>query len=155
MRPTRLPALLAVATGCAVLVYLALRPGYAALPRIPGAAPVSLALLSVVDGYLALAVRERRTGRLRVAPLVAARYLALAKASAVIGAAFAGGYVALLVRVSGELRARAPRHDAAVAVVGVAVALLLVAAALWLERGCRIPRADEDDEERRPGGSRR
>ena len=73
-------------------------------------------------------------------PLVAARAVLLAKASALAGAIMAGIWAGLLVFVlprGAEVTAAA--SDAVSGGIGLLCALGLVAGALWLERCCRTP----------------
>lgn len=148
MRPTRLRVLLATVAVFGVGGYLLFRWVYQDLPALPEYSPVTLVLLAIANAYLALAVRER-TGarRLKVAPLVAARYVALSKASSVLGAGFLGVYLGLLGYLVGDLDKPQLRRDARTAAIGAGASLLLVLAALWLERVCRIPRPPGDDDE--------
>jgi hypothetical protein len=89
-----------------------------------------------------------------VQPLVAARSLALAKASAVVGAVMTGVWAGLLVYVLPRLDFLAAADaDARTGTVGVAAALSLVGAALWLEYCCRTPTPPDSDHPTRPDGS--
>ena len=113
---------------------------------------VTLAALAVLEGYAAVNTRariERRPGREPVNPLLVARFVVLAKASALAGAIFAGFYAGLTGWLFVE-STEAAVNDRNVAVGGLLAALALVAAALWLERSCRVPE-QEDDEDREPG----
>ena len=151
MQPTRVRVLLAIVAVFGVGGYLLFRWVYADLPTLPAYSPITLVLLAIANGYLALAVRERSgTRRVKVAPLVAARYVALSKASSVLGSGFLGVYLGLLGYLVGDLDKPQLRHDARTAGIGAVAALLLVVAALWLERVCRIPRPPVDDDEVAP-----
>ena len=70
---------------------------------------------------------------------------ALAKASSVGGAAFGGLAAGFFIYTLGMLSVTVPRNDAINAGTLVAVAAILVAAALYLERSCRAPSRDGDD----------
>ena len=74
-------------------------------------------------------------------PLQVARAAVLAKASSAGAAVLAGGYAGLLAHVL-PLQAEQARDDAVVSAVSAVGALLLVGAALLLERACRTPRRD-------------
>ncbi len=141
MTPTRPWVLVALAAGVAVVTYLLARPGYGALPPLPGYAPVPLALLAVFELGLARAVRARLRGPVSgrsMHPLQVARAAALARASSAGGALLVGGYGGLLAHVL-PLQAPQARADAVVSGVTVGAALLLVGGALLLERACRTP----------------
>jgi len=80
--------------------------------------------------------------------------LALAKASAVVGAVMVGIWAGLLVYVVPRLgQLAAARSDTAVGAFGVVAAVALIAAALWLEYSCRTPAPPDGDRESRPDGS--
>lgn len=151
MKPTRLADLLITAGVVALLAYLLVRAAYGVLPSLPPLAGVTLAVLAVVELALAYTLKsriERKPGTRPVQPLVAARAVALAKASAVAGAVMAGvwlGLLAFLLPRRSEITAAA--DDTPSAVIGAACAIALVAAALWLQHCCRTP---EDPEERSP-----
>jgi hypothetical protein len=143
LAPTRVRDLAGYALGVGLLVWLALREWYGELPRLTWFLPLSLALLALAEviaaGQLRARIR-RRPGAAPVQPLVAARSLALAKASAVVGAVMTGAWAGLLGYVLPRLDyLAAAAGDARTAGVGVAAALSLVGAALWLEYCCRTP----------------
>jgi hypothetical protein len=84
-----------------------------------------------------------------VNPLMVARFVVLAKASALAGAIFAGFYAGLTGWLFIE-RTRAATEDRPAAGAGLLAGLAQVTAALWLERACRVPE-QKDDEDREPG----
>lgn len=150
MIATRPRDLAVAALVAAVVVHLFVRLAYGSLPAVPPLAGTTLGVLGVAEaigGRVLRARIERRPGTAPVQPLVAARAVLVAKASALAGAIMAGAWAGLLVYVlprSGEIAAAAA--DTPGAVVGLACALVLVAGALWLERCCRTP--DDPDGER-------
>jgi hypothetical protein len=149
--PTRPSLLLVAGLGAAAFGWVLLSFFYADMPALPWLPTVTLAVLAVIEGVLAQNTRakiERRPGYGRVAPLAVARYAVLAKASSLAGAIFAGFSAGLLAWLSIE-PTRAARNDIPSAIAGVAAALALVGAALWLERACRVPPRPEDDD--KPG----
>ena len=74
---------------------------------------------------------RRRPGALPVQPLVAARMLALAKASAVVGAVMVGIWAGLLVYVVPRLgQLAAAGNDTVVGAIGVVAAVALTAAGI-------------------------
>ena len=149
MQPTKLRNLVAIAVLLAVSVLVLARFAYASFPELPSYSPLTLVLVAIANGYLALAMRDRRkAGRpVRIEPLIAARYAALSKASSLIGSVFLGAYLGLLGHLAGDLDKAQPRADAKVAAAGGLSALVLVAAALVLERACRVPPRDDPDPE--------
>jgi hypothetical protein len=90
---------------------------------------------------------DRRPGAAPVEPLAVARYAVLAKASSLAGSIFAGFYLGLLIWLLAQ-RGRLTQANADIAptAAGVVAALALIAAAMWLERACRVPKRPEDDE---------
>ena len=154
MTATRPRDLAVAAVVAAVLVHLLVRSAYGSLPAVPALAGATLGVLGIAEAVGGSALRariERRPGTTPVPPLVAARAVVVAQASALGGAIMAGAWGGLLAYVlprSGAIVAAA--QDTVGATVGLACALLLVGGALWLERCCRAP----DDPDRDPHGSR-
>lgn len=154
MGPTRISTLVVAGLAAAAVAWLLISfLYYDYLPDdLPWLPVVTLAALAVLEGYAAVNTRariERRPGREPVNPLLVARFVVLAKASALAGAIFAGFYAGLTGWLFVE-STEAAVNDRNVAVGGLLAALALVAAALWLERSCRVPE-QEDDEDREPG----
>ena len=132
-----------------VVGYLLADRAYSDLPPLPSYAPVTLVLLAVVEAGMARVVRDRVKGRSRpgaraLHPLQVARAAALAKASSPTGAVLLGVYLGLLLWLLPR-EAEQAQADALVSAVSAVAALLLVAAALVLERACRTPRGPDDD----------
>lgn len=84
----------------------------------------------------------------RIDPLTIARFAAFGKASAHAAAVLAGVFTGILLHVAADLEMETPREDAWVSGSTVLAALVLVAAALFLEYGCRIPKGQDDDRDR-------
>ncbi|PPK63553.1 DUF3180 domain-containing protein [Actinokineospora auranticolor] len=149
MRFTRARDLVPAGLVVAVAVYLAAQLLYDRLPPLPRLAGLTLLALAVVEALFGFALRsriQREEGR-SVQPLTAARAVALAKASSLLGSIMAGAWLGLLGYVLPQSgRVDAAEHDVTVAVVGVVCALALIGAALWLEHCCRTP--DDPDERR-------
>ena len=89
---------------------------------------------------------ERRPGRDPVDPLLVARFVVLAKASALAGAIFAGFYAGLTGWLFVETDQGRDRGPAGRRCGARSPSLALVGAALWLERSCRVPEQSDDDE---------
>ena len=156
MTPTRVRTLLLAAVLAGVVAWAAVRAFYSDLPPLPRTAALSTFLLAVAEAFVAPSVRNRLAGKPRtkpILPLVVARTAALAKASSMLGALLAGVWGGVLAYVVPRRDIATPRADAETAVVGLLSALLLVAAALWLENGCRVknpPQADPSPAEPGP-----
>jgi hypothetical protein len=148
MGPTRPATLLVAGLAAAALAWLLVSSFYyRGIPRLPWLPVVTLAGLAVLEAYAAVNTRgriERRPGRDPVNPLLVARFVVLAKASALAGAIFAGFYAGLAGWLFVETT-RAADEDLPIAAGGLVASLVLVAAALWLERSCRVPERPEDD----------
>lgn len=146
------PATLTVAgLAAAALAWLLVSGFYGDFPALSFLPAAILAALAVLEGFLAYNTKariERRPGHGPVDPLAVARYVVLAKASSLAGSIFAGFYAGVLVWLLAE-RSRseataAISHDIPRAIAGLVTSLALVAAALWLERSCRVPKRPED-----------
>lgn len=149
VRSTGWIELVVIVIGVAIGVYLLAK---AFVPVIPLWAGALLYGVAAADLYIAQLVRSRLAdGRIgmgsgRIHPIAVARSVALAKASAYLGAValgFFGGVLVYLYASGAELGAT--HADRPGAWIGAAGALLLLAAALWLERCCRTP-DDPDDQ---------
>ncbi|MEK9523269.1 DUF3180 domain-containing protein [Streptomyces sp. adm13(2018)] len=127
------------------------------LPSVPIAAPIVLAVIAVVLTATALSIRarlkaqrERRPGAKGVEPLMAARAVVFGQASALVAALVAGMYGGTGVFLLGSLDVPARRDQALYAALSVATGIAVIAAALFLERVCRLPEDDDED----PGKAR-
>lgn len=147
--PTRIRDLALTVVLAAVLSYVLVDAYYGSLPALPWTSSAALACLAVAEGVLARSTLmriARRPGTRPVQPLVVARLVALAKASSLVGSLLMGAWLgAFVYTFLARDRLAAAGGDAVVSGLGVVAALLLVAAALWLEQSCRAPRSPEDD----------
>ena len=146
MRPTRAWELVLLAAVAGAVAYILTRAFYADVPSPPTFAPLWLLLLGLAEGYTAQLTRSRLAGRQGtkpINPLVVARLAALAKASSPVGALATGAYAGFLAKVAMTSGPTA-HDDTRTAIAGVVCGLALTAAALVLERVCRVkPPADE------------
>jgi hypothetical protein len=149
MGPTRPASLIVSGLAAAAVAWLLISTFYQEIPRLPWLPTVTVAGLAVLEAYAAANTRariDRRPGRDPVDPLAVARFVVLAKASSLAGAIFAGFYGGLTGWLLVE-RTRASYNDIPAASAGLAASLGLVAAALWLERSCRVPKPPDDEDE--------
>ncbi len=150
--PTKASSLL-VAAGLALLVayWLASQFYGEVLPRLTPVPSVTLFLLAVGEAVTARITGQRiqrRPGTEPIDPLMVARLAALAKASSLAGALFGGGYAGVLGWAYFQRDWLAAAGDALPsAIAGAVSSALLVAAALWLEHACRIPKQPSDESE--------
>jgi hypothetical protein len=172
MTPIRRRDLVVLAGGLAVAAWLLVRAWYGELPGLQWWLPAPLAVLAVAEALGArtlrtrlAALRDARAGRgsdgapgtaarspaevRPIEPMLVARVAVLAQASAWVGAAFAGIWIGVLAHVGPAVgRLQTAGSDTVTAVIGTLSSAGLVAAALWLESACRVPRdpsSREDD----------
>jgi phosphatidylglycerophosphate synthase len=125
------------------------------LPGVPVAAPIVLAVIAVALFATALSLRsrlraqrERRPGAKGVDPLAAARAVVFAQASALVAALVAGMYGgACLYLIMYKLDMDPRRNQAVYSGLAFLAGVAVVAAAIFLERVCKLP----DDEDSPPG----
>ncbi|MFD7690875.1 DUF3180 domain-containing protein [Streptomyces sp. NPDC059781] len=125
------------------------------LPSVPVAAPIVLALIAVVLAATALSIRarlkaqrERQADAKGVDPLMAARAVVFGQASALVAALVAGMYGGTGVFLLESLDVPARRDQAIYAGFSVLAGIGVIAAAIFLERVCKLP---EDDDTNGPG----
>lgn len=149
-RPTLLIAVLAVV---AAIVWGVLQVAYVSMPPLPWTAVPTLLLLALGEIITAINTRariQRKPGTSPVEPLVVARFVALAKASAYAATVLAGVFGGFVIYLSSSLDKPTPRRDFTVSVGSIVAALVLVGAALFLEHTCRVPKGpDDEDDDRR------
>lgn len=156
MTPTRIRTLLAIAFGCALAAWGALRLVYANLPPLPWTGVPALLVLTVAEIWAGWSVRARLRGRrggMRIQPIAIARLAALAKASSLAASIVGGLALGFEVFVVQSLSKPAYRADAWASGATLAAAITLAAAALYLEHGCRVPPPrDEPETQMQPRG---
>lgn len=143
MRFTKAADLVPAGAVAAVVVHLLVRFLYADLPALPTLAGITLLALAAAEAALGYSLRSRirdpKPGK-PVQALTAARALALAKASSLLGAIMVGAWLGVLGYVLPEsAQVDAAKDDVPSAVVGALCAAALIGAALWLESCCRTP----------------
>jgi Protein of unknown function (DUF3180) len=143
MQPTSLATLAVAALASAAIAWLAISRFYGVMPDLPWLPPATFFGLAIVEAITAPSTKariDRREGTTPVNPLIVARYVVLAKASALAGAIFTGLYGGMLVWLLAAGRGLSHASaDLPKAVAGLLSAVALVVAALWLERSCRVP----------------
>lgn len=159
MRPTSISVLIVAGLAAAALGWLLLSFSYSSLPDLPWSPAIVLFVLAIAEGMLAQntsARINRKPGTLPVDPLAVARYVALAKASSLVGSISAGFSAGLLAWLAME-PTEAAHDDLPTTAAGLVSALALIGAALWLERACRVPEkpdAKDEDDSDHPSGRR-
>lgn len=159
MTATRVRDLIAIAAVAGLLSWVVVRRWYGSLPAFEWYVPLSVAALALVELIAGTQLRGRirgRPGTRPVDPLVAARMLALAKASSLVGAGLTGAWAGLLIYVAMRLDfLAAAAGDTLTASIGVVASVGLTAAALWLERCCRNPTPRQDDRDQQHNNGHR
>lgn len=124
---------------------------FGTLPGVPVAAPIVLALIAVALFATALSLRarlraqrERRPGAKGVDPLAAARAVVFGQSSALVAALVSGLYGgACVYLIMYKLDMDPRRQQAIYAGLTVLAGVAVVAAALFLERVCKLPEDDD------------
>jgi hypothetical protein len=150
MTPARLPAMLLLALATAALGWTALDlwrdNGGTSLP-LPWTAVAGTAALMIVVIAAGLPVRRWVRGRRDrpLDPLVAARTVVLAKAAAYGGSLLAGWYAAQALALAPDLMGERLTR-LVLAIVAAVFAVGIAAAGLVVQRWCRVPPSDSDDD---------
>lgn len=122
-------------------------------PQLPWMGPLVLFFVAaLVAGLAWMTWRRIQVRRERIESERAVTFLAFGKASAIGGAAIAGGYLMFaLLSLTQNLQAEAPQERLTRGLVAALAGVLISAAGLWLERACKVPEPPEDDPEAEPG----
>ncbi|MCX5368900.1 DUF3180 domain-containing protein [Streptomyces sp. NBC_00103] len=154
MRELRIRVLAGVFGVAAILSWAGARlwNSIGTLPSVPLAAPIVLALIAVVLMATALSLRarlkaqrERRPEAKGVDPLMAARAVVFAQSSALVAALVSGMYGGTGVFLLESLDIPARRDQAIYAGFSVLAGIAVIAAAIFLERVCKLPEDDDHD----------
>ncbi|MET9550016.1 DUF3180 domain-containing protein [Streptomyces sp. NPDC006627] len=159
MKQLRIRTLAGLFVGAGVLSWSGARlwDSVGTLPRVPLAAPIVLAVIAVVLLSTALSLRsrlraqrERRPGAKGVDPMMAARAVVFGQASALVAALVAGMYGGAGAFLLEFLDIPGRRDQAIYAGLSVLMGIAVVAAALFLERVCKLPEDDDEDGQAAP-----
>ena len=149
MKPTRPWVLLLILALAAAVTWAVLTAVYASLPPLTWTGVPALLIAAGIEAWAGRDLRARiqgKRGARPAPPLFVARIVALAKASSQTAALLAGVCAGFMLYLSGMASAPTPRGDLINASLSFGACLVLMAAALFLEYCCRVPR-DGDDEE--------
>ena len=153
MKPTRAWTLLLTAVFAAAVTWALLNAVYASLPPLTWTGVPALLIAAGVEAWAGRDLRGRiqgKRGTRPAPPLFVARIVALAKASSQTAALLAGICVGFMIYLSGMAGAPTPRADLVDASLSFGACLVLLAAALFLEYCCRVPRDPDDDDDAVP-----
>ncbi|GED99124.1 DUF3180 domain-containing protein [Gordonia crocea] len=149
--PTKLRDLVMVAVGAAVLAWVFIAYNFGDFPTIRWYTSAVLLVLAALEAVAGFAVRRRvadnEVGQAKeqLHPLTVARLVALAKASAILGAVATGAWGAIaayLYHLQDVASANASKLGT---IVGILGGVALVIAALWLEQSCKAPEDPAED----------
>ncbi|GAA0497198.1 DUF3180 domain-containing protein [Streptomyces olivaceiscleroticus] len=154
MKQLRIKVLVGLFVVAGVLAWAGARlwDALGSLPSVPLAAPIVLALIAAVLAATALSLRsrlkaqrDRVPGAKGVEPMMAARAVLFGQASALVAALVSGLYggVAVFLLTSGSA-GLGRTNETVYAGLSVLAGIAVVAAAVFLERVCKLP--DDDDE---------
>ncbi len=152
MRPTRARTLLLIAVVAGAVTWALLTVIYSKLPPLTWTGVPALLIAAGAEAWTGRDLRARingRPGAKPAPPLFVARMVALAKATSHAAALLAGVSLGFVGYLSGMLDATTPRNDMITASVSFGSSLVLLAAGLYLEYCCRVPKdpdRDRDDE---------
>jgi Protein of unknown function (DUF3180) len=153
VKPTRLRTLLIVAVIAAAVTWALLTAVYASLPPLTWTLVPALLIAAGAEAWIGRDLRARIQGRRSgrpAPPLFVARTVALAKASSQAAALLGGVSAGFMIYLSGMASAPTPRADLVDASLSLAACLVLLAAALFLEYCCRVPRNPGSDNDSVP-----
>lgn len=147
MNPTRarepvIAGVLAFAVSYLLMRFFYLDSISSALPRSPA---ITVAIVALVEAELGRGVRARLAGRPQtkaIMPIAVARFAALAKASSLAASLVIGAWAGVITyTIPRGSQPAVAGSDTISASLGIASGVLLLAAALWLEQGCRQRRS--------------
>jgi small-conductance mechanosensitive channel len=122
----------------------------AVVPTVPWTSVFVLLFAAAVLGALAWSTwRTVHRQRRWIDPHRAVSYLLLAKASSLVGALVAGGYLAFAARFLDDLAAPLPQQRVLRGGLVALAAVVVVVTGLLLERACRVPKGPDEDEDER------
>jgi hypothetical protein len=137
----------------AAVTWAVLTAVYSKLPPLSWTGVPALLIAAGAEAWIGRDLRARiqgRPGAKPAPPLFVARMVALAKASSLAAALLAGVSAGFAIYLSGKLDATTPRNDMITASVSFGSSLVLLAAAMYLEYCCRVPRNPNRDREDAP-----
>ena len=147
MNPTRPWMLGLILVIAAAVTWAVLTAVYTSLPPLTWTGVPALLIAAATEAWMGRDLRARiqgKRGTRPAPPLFVARVVALAKASSLTAVLLAGICAGFVIYLSGMTSAPTPRGDLVDASLSFGACIVLLAAALFLEYCCRVPK--------RPGG---
>jgi hypothetical protein len=142
-----------IAILASMVTWAVLTAVYASLPPLTWTGAPALLIAAGAEAWTGRDLRARiagRPGARPAPPLFVARMVALAKASSQAAALLAGICAGFIIYLSGKTSAPTPRGDLVNASLSFGACLVLIAAALFLEYCCRVPKNPDGDEDAVP-----
>ena len=137
----------------AAVTWAALTAVYTSLPPLSWTGVPALLIAAGAEAWTGRDLRARiqgRRGARPAPPLFVARMVALAKASSMTAALLAGVCAGFIIYLSRMTSAPTPRGDLVNASLSFGACLVLIAAALFLEYCCRVPKNPDSDDDSVP-----
>ncbi len=153
MTPTRPWTLGLVLVIAAAVTWAVLTVVYASLPPLTWTGVPALLIAAGAEAWMGRDLRARiqlKRGARPAPPLFVARMVALAKASSQTAALLAGICAGFMIYLAGQASAPTPRADLVDASLSFGACLVLLAAALFLEYCCRVPKKPDGGDEEVP-----
>ncbi|MCL3861454.1 DUF3180 domain-containing protein [Actinotalea sp. K2] len=145
-RISRLGVVAGVTTAASFVVLRLIESRGGTPPPVPWLSWLVVLLIGAVVAGLGWSVRQFTRGkRPGLDPLLAARTVVLATASAYTGALLSGWYAAQVLLVIGDLTIDVRRERALAAGVALGCTVLLGVIGLVVERWCQVPPPEDDD----------
>jgi Protein of unknown function (DUF3180) len=158
VKPTRARNLLLTGVLAAAVTWALLTVIYSDLPPLTWTGIPALLLAAAVEAWTGRDLRARimggNPGTKPLPPMFVARMVVLAKASSLVAALLAGVSVGFIGYLSDKTDAATPRSDLITASISFGACLILIAAALFLEYCCRVPRDPHEDHDDEPAPPR-
>jgi hypothetical protein len=149
VKPTRARTLLLFGAIAAAVTWAVLTAVYASLPPLTWTGVPALLIAAGAEVWAGWDLRrriQRKRGARPAPPLFVARIVALAKATSQTAALLAGICAGFMIYLSGMTNAPTPRADLVDASLSFGACLVLLAAALFLEYCCRVPKDSNQDD---------
>jgi hypothetical protein len=150
VKPTRTRTLLLIVVIVAAVTWAVLTAVYTSLPPLTWTGVPALLIAAGAEVWAGWDLRrriQRKKGARPAPPLFVARIVALAKASSQTAALLAGICAGFIIYLSGMSNAPTPRADLVDASLSFGACLVLMAAALFLEYCCRVPKDPSRDDD--------
>jgi hypothetical protein len=142
-----------IAVLAAAVTWAVLTAVYTSLPPLSWTGVPALLIAAGAEAWTGRDLHARiqgRRGARPAPPLFVARMVALAKATSQAAALLAGICAGFIIYLSGMTSAPTPRGDLVNASLSFGACLVLLAAALFLEYCCRVPKDPDHDDDSVP-----